>query len=107
MFYPVVLQIMAGEYGKEVSSAAEQMTVHMDKYVSGFFRSFEQGYRKLEGAIRSSVAGNRNTRSSGRGAGRGKAVVRYPHLEFLGRPSDSSGSSGAMSAGEDFEEVST
>jgi len=103
----VVEKIMAGEYGKEVSSAAEQMTVHMDKYVSGFFRSFEQGYRKLEGAIRSSVAGKKNGRSAGRsGARDGKAALRYPHLEFLGRPSDSSGSSGAMSAGEESEGVS-
>lgn len=44
---------MHGEYGKEVQTAAEQVAGHMDKFVSGFIRSFEEGYAKLEGAIRS------------------------------------------------------
>lgn len=55
---------MRGEYGKEVTTAAEQMTQHMDKFVSGFIRSFEEGYSKLEKAIRSSVDFKKKTRLS-------------------------------------------
>lgn len=43
---------MRGEYGKEVGNAAEQLTIHMDKLISGCFRGFEQSYNKLERAIR-------------------------------------------------------
>eukprot|EP00879_Flechtneria_rotunda_P002069 GHRR01002248.1.p3 GENE.GHRR01002248.1~~GHRR01002248.1.p3 ORF type:complete len:116 (+),score=60.29 GHRR01002248.1:1497-1844(+) len=46
---------MRGEYGKEVGNAAEQLTLHMDKFVSGCFRGFEDSYNKLEKAIRHSM----------------------------------------------------
>eukprot|EP00879_Flechtneria_rotunda_P000311 GHRR01000402.1.p1 GENE.GHRR01000402.1~~GHRR01000402.1.p1 ORF type:complete len:429 (+),score=156.39 GHRR01000402.1:273-1559(+) len=51
----VVEKIMRGEYGKEVGNAAEQLTLHMDKFVSGCFRGFEDSYNKLEKAIRHSM----------------------------------------------------
>lgn len=47
--------MIRGEYGKEVGHAAEQLTVHMDKFVSGCFRGFEDSYNKLEKAIRTSM----------------------------------------------------
>lgn len=53
-------QIMRGEYGKEVGSAAEQLTVHMDKLISGCFRGFEQSYNKLERAIREGMDWRKN-----------------------------------------------
>eukprot|EP00878_Enallax_costatus_P001708 GHUV01001863.1.p1 GENE.GHUV01001863.1~~GHUV01001863.1.p1 ORF type:complete len:391 (+),score=128.30 GHUV01001863.1:440-1612(+) len=51
----VVDKMMRGEYGKEVGHAAEQLTVHMDKFVSGCFRGFEDSYNKLEKAIKRSM----------------------------------------------------
>jgi cobalamin biosynthesis protein CobT len=51
----ILLQIMRGEYGKEVGNAAEQLTLHMDRFVSGCFRGFEDSYNRLEKAIRGSM----------------------------------------------------
>lgn len=54
------MQIMRGEYGKEVGNAAEQLTASMDKLISGCFRGFEQSYNKLERAIRESMDWRKN-----------------------------------------------
>jgi hypothetical protein len=51
---------MRGEYGKEVGNAAEQLTVHMDKLISGCFRGFEQSYNKIERSIRESMDWRKN-----------------------------------------------
>jgi hypothetical protein len=51
---------MRGEYGKEVGNAAEQLTAHMDKLISGCFRGFEHSYNKLERAIRDGMDWRKN-----------------------------------------------
>jgi hypothetical protein len=63
------LQVIKGEYSKEIQTAAEQMAGQMDKYVSGFIRRFEEGYVKLEQTIRKTVHW---TRSKGKKAGKAK-----------------------------------
>lgn len=59
-FHICVVQIMRGEYGKEVGNAAEQLTAHMDKLISGCFRGFEHSYNKLERAIRDGMDWRKN-----------------------------------------------
>jgi hypothetical protein len=88
----LLLQIMRGEYGKEVGSAAEQLTAHMDKLISGCFRGFEQSYNKLERTIREGMDWRKN---GGLGGGaRGRNRRRQTTLQLMARGSSSSSSGG-------------
>ncbi|KAI8464142.1 MAG: hypothetical protein J3K34DRAFT_126448 [Monoraphidium minutum] len=51
----VVDKVVRGEYGREVTMAAEHVAGNMDKLVSSFIRSFEENYTKFETAIRKRV----------------------------------------------------
>lgn len=80
------LQIMRGEYGKEVGNAAEQLTAHMDKLISGCFRGFEQSYNKLERTIRDSM----DWRKNGAAFASGRQRRRQTTLQLMRGGSSSS-----------------
>lgn len=48
-------QVMCGEYVRELQTAGDKIGDQMDKMLSGFIRTFEEKYSKLESAIRLSV----------------------------------------------------
>lgn len=89
---------MRGEYGKEVGSAAEQLTAHMDKLISGCFRGFEQSYNKLERTIREGMDWRKNG-GLGVGGGRGRQRRRQTTLQLMARGSSSSSSGGRVRGG--------
>lgn len=61
---------MSADYGKEMTVAAG----HMDKVVSGFIRTFEEGYSRLEAMIRG--RGDKKTgRAPGSGGGRERSSL--------------------------------
>jgi hypothetical protein len=92
-YFNLVLQIMRGEYGKEVGNAAEQLTLHMDRFVSGCFRGFEDSYNRLEKAIRGSMDWrNRAGAIAGAGASR-RQRRRRTTLQLMASGGSSSSSS--------------
>ncbi|KAF6262004.1 hypothetical protein COO60DRAFT_703437 [Scenedesmus sp. NREL 46B-D3] len=104
----VVERIMHGEYGKEVGNAAEQLTLHMDRFVSGCFRGFEDSYNRLEKAIRGSMDWrNRVGASGGAGASirqrrrRTTLQLMAPHSSSSSSEDDEEEGSGDEEAGEE------
>lgn len=69
--------MVRGEYGREMTLAAEHVAGNMDKLVSSFIRSFEENYSKLETAIRKRVdwTGKKKGRGGARGGGAVGAVA--------------------------------
>lgn len=88
---------MRGEYGKEVGNAAEQLTAHMDKLISGCFRGFEQSYNKLERAIRESMDWRKNG-IAGAAAATGRQRRRQTTLQLMA-------GGGSSSSDEDYDET--
>jgi choline-phosphate cytidylyltransferase len=101
----VVERIMRGEYGKEVGNAAEQLTLHMDRFVSGCFRGFEDSYNRLEKAIRGSMDW-RNRAGAIAGAGASSRQRRRRTTLQLMASRSSSSSSSSSSSDEEEEEAS-
>jgi hypothetical protein len=99
------VQIMRGEYGKEVGNAAEQLTLHMDRFVSGCFRGFEDSYNRLEKAIRGSMDW-RNRAGAIAGAGASSRQRRRRTTLQLMASRSSSSSSSSSSSDEEEEEAS-
>jgi hypothetical protein len=62
-------KVVRGEYGREVSMAAEHVAGNMDKAVSSFIRSFEENYSRFETAIRKRVDWTAAKRRGGGGGG--------------------------------------
>lgn len=85
-------QVMRGEYGKEVGNAAEQLTVHMDKFVSGCFRGFEDSYNKLEKAIRGSMDWRNRAGAAQGGGASNRQRRRRTTLQLMARNCSSSSS---------------
>lgn len=71
----VVEKVVKGEYGREVTMAAEHVAGNMDKAVSSFIRSFEENYTRFEAAIRKRVDWSARKRPGGAGGGRAAAAA--------------------------------
>uniref|UniRef100_A0A383WP28 choline-phosphate cytidylyltransferase n=1 Tax=Tetradesmus obliquus TaxID=3088 RepID=A0A383WP28_TETOB len=104
----VVERIMRGEYGKEVGNAAEQLTLHMDRFVSGCFRGFEDSYNRLEKAIRGSMDWRNRAGAIGGAGASSRQRRRRTTLQLMASSSSSSSDSdgdGVGSGDEAGEEV--
>jgi hypothetical protein len=88
----LLLQIMRGEYGKEVGNAAEQLTLHMDRFVSGCFRGFEDSYNRLEKAIRGSMDWRNRAGAIGGAGASSRQRRRRTTLQLMASRSSSSSS---------------
>jgi hypothetical protein len=83
---------MRGEYGKEVGNAAEQLTLHMDRFVSGCFRGFEDSYNRLEKAIRGSMDWRNRAGAIGGAGASSRQRRRRTTLQLMASGSSSSSS---------------
>ncbi|GBF90451.1 choline-phosphate cytidylyltransferase-like [Raphidocelis subcapitata] len=96
----VVEKVVRGEYGREVTQAAEHVAGNMDKAVSGFIRSFEQSYTRLETAIRKRVdwTGGKPRRGGGGGGGGGGGAAAPAASAARGKGKRWAGGAGARRA---------